>query len=110
MHLSAELDRLAGSLLCAFDARVLLHVAQQGLDVLLEHGDGALAQLKGPIVLLKLREDGAVLKLQLDEDSCQFEESFLLGRLSNDFLELLLDPFAKFVALGQFASVVVAAR
>jgi hypothetical protein len=60
-------------------------------------------------VLLELGKDGAMLEFEFDQYPAEFEEDFLLWRLEDDLLQLLLDLLAEFVALGEFTRVVVAA-
>lgn len=59
---------------------MLLHVTQQSLNILFQHWQGTFAQLERAVVLLELREDGAVLEFEFDQNSCQLQKGLFLWR------------------------------
>lgn len=44
-----------------------LGILQDGTDIILKGGQSGLAHLEGPLVLVELGEDGAVLELDTDD-------------------------------------------
>ena len=80
MHLPAEVHSLTRSLLNGLQTRISLHISQKNLNILFQHGNSTLAQLKSPVMLFQLRQDGAMLKLQLNENPSQLQKYLFLGR------------------------------
>lgn len=62
VDLLAKLHSFAGPFLEVVQGRVILNVAQQRFNVLLEHGESALAELEGSVMLFQLGQDRTVLK------------------------------------------------
>ena len=60
-------------------------------------------------MLLELGEYGAVLEFEFDENSTKFKKDFFFWRLQEDALEFIFYALTKFVALREFAGVVITA-